>query len=128
MEPNSLRRGRREASFGAEPRTLATTTSKPSAPVSDSVREAVPFAAVRAVRDHHALTDSALRSRSRRPAANRSGGRLAAPSVRYAAARDRARSARNSDSVFVPFFRLHDKHAGRMLSIELEPPRDNGIR
>src|SRR5712692_1396740 len=56
MEPNSLRRGRREASFGAEPRTLATTTSKPSAPVSDSVRWLSPFAAVGVVRDHRAHT------------------------------------------------------------------------
>ena len=38
------------------------------------------------------------------------------------------RDARNSSSVRPPFLRLHGPHAGKMLSIELLPPRESGVR
>jgi hypothetical protein len=39
-----------------------------------------------------------------------------------------ARNARNSASVRLAFRKLHRAHAGKMLSIEFEPPRDSGTR
>jgi hypothetical protein len=48
--------------------------------------------------------------------------------LRQAAPRSPSIDRLNSASVMVRFFRLQGPHAGRMLSIELAPPRDSGVR
>src|SRR3982074_1694804 len=49
-------------------------------------------------------------------------------SVSAQAAPPPRRAARNSSSVRLPFFRLHGPQAGKMLAIELAPPRASGVR